>query len=62
MTSKNVFKGGKLEYSFEANGKHYKTDHATILLMKAYKDSNPEMLAATFELGLHFGRIVEIKC
>lgn len=49
-----------MTYTFEANGKTYKTDRATIELMREYREAgNSEMLAAVFEIGISFARIME---
>lgn len=48
--------------TFNANGKTYKTDSETLALLDSFRtNGNSEMVAATFELGLAFGRIVEVK-
>ena len=44
---------------FEANGKIWVTDDATIVLIRQYRaEGNEEMVGAVFELGKAFGRIV----
>jgi hypothetical protein len=46
--------------TFEANGKTWKTDEATLALMREYREAgNAEMLGMVFEIGKAFGRIVE---
>lgn len=44
--------------TFEANGKIWRTDAATLTLMREYRTTgNTEMLALIFETGKAFGRI-----
>lgn len=50
-----------MTYTFEANGKTYNTDKATIELMREYREAgNIEMVASVFFMRLSFGRIVEV--
>ncbi|WP_441227994.1 hypothetical protein AB7813_08285 [Tardiphaga sp. 20_F10_N6_6] len=45
--------------TFQANGKTWKTDADTLALMNEYRAAgNTEMVAAVFEIGKSFGRIV----
>jgi hypothetical protein len=47
-------------FTFEANSKKWSTDEQTMSLLKEFREAgNEEMLAATFELGVAFGKIVE---
>jgi len=50
---------GEMNMTFEANGKAWRTDAETLALMVEYRDAgNTEMVAAVFEIGKSFGRIV----
>jgi hypothetical protein len=50
-----------MTYTFEANGKSYKTDKITIELMREYREAgNMDMLGLILEVGLSYGKIVEL--